>query len=45
MVQYCFQEKGTGAILFSGEGNRCSTLLTFLKEKETDAILLLEERN
>ena len=24
---YCFEEKGTGALLFSGEGNRYSTVL------------------
>ena len=23
---YCFQVKGAGALLFSGEGNRCSTV-------------------
>ena len=26
-MHYCSQEKGTGAFLFSGEGNCCSTVL------------------
>ena len=31
---YCFQKKGSGALLFSGEGNWCSTVLN---KKETGA--------
>ena len=34
----CLQEKGTGALLISGERNWCSTVI---KEKETGAILLM----
>ena len=41
-VLYCFQDKGSGAILFSGEGNWCTTVL---KEKETGTILFLGEGN
>ena len=41
---YCFQEKGSDAQLFSGEGNWC---ITVIKENETGALLLMfsEEGN
>ena len=46
MVHYCYQEKGTGALLLSGEGNRCSTVFGRKKqvhycsqEKETGDLL------
>ena len=41
---YCFQENGSGAQLFSGEGN---WFITVIKEKETGALLLMfsEEGN
>ena len=35
LVLHCSQEKGSGALLFSGERNRCTTVL---KEKETGAV-------
>ena len=35
---YCFQDKGSGALLFSGEGNWCTFVL---KEKEPGALLLM----
>ena len=44
---YCFQGKGSGALLFSRERNRCCSqgeenwCTTVLKEKETGAILLM----
>ena len=47
----CSQEKGTGALLFSGEGNRCSTVFrrgkkctSVLKEKENGALLFSRRR-
>ena len=39
---YCFQEKGSGELVFSGERNCCTTAL---KEKETGAQLLSGEEN
>ena len=36
LVLHCSQENGYGALLFSGERNRCTTVL---KEKETGALL------
>ena len=43
-VLYCFQEKGSGALLFSGERNWCTTVLRrrelvhyCSQEKETSA--------
>ena len=48
-MHYFHQEKGTGALLFSGEGNRCSTafrreqLYYCFKDKETDALLFQEK--
>ena len=48
---YCFQEKETGALLFSGEGNWCSTVfrrrelvLYCFQEKETGALLFSNRR-
>ena len=35
---YCFKGKGSSALLFSRERNRCTTVI---KEKETGAILLM----
>ena len=37
-MNYCSQEKGTGALMLLGEGNWCATVL---KEKETGAPLLM----
>ena len=48
---YCFQEKETGALLFSGEGNWCSTVfrrrelvLYCFQEKETGALMFSNRR-
>ena len=50
-VHYCSQEKETGALLFSGEGNWCSTVFTIRylvlycsQEKETGALLFSRRR-
>ena len=47
LVLYCFQEKGSGALLFSGEGNWCTTdlrrrklVLYCFQEKGTGALLI-----
>ena len=49
---YCSQEKGKGALLFSGEGNWCSTVfrrrevvLYCFHKKETGALLFSGEGN
>ena len=49
---YCSQEKETGALLFSGERNWCTTVfrkkkqvMYYSQEKETGALLLSGERN
>ena len=56
-MHYCFQEKETAALLFSGEGIWCSTsqlflgegnwCITVIKDEETGALLLMfsEEGN
>ena len=47
---YCFQEKGTGALLIAGEGNWCSTVFRrkalvhyCSQEKGTGALLIAGE--
>ena len=39
---YCFQEKGTGALLISGKENWSTTVL---KEKDTGALMFSGEEN
>ena len=50
LVHYCFQEKETGLLLFSGEGNMSSIVLRrrehvhyCYQEKETAALLFQEK--
>ena len=50
LVHNCFQDKGSGALLFSGERNRCSTVFRRSEQvhycsqkKETGALLFSEE--
>ena len=51
-MHYCYQEKTTGAVLFLGEGNRCTTVirrrelvLYCFQEKGSDALLFSGDGN
>ena len=41
-MHYCSQEKGSGALLFVGKRNWCTTVL---REKESGALMLSAEGN